>query len=83
MVKIRLKRVGAKRKPFYRIVVADSQASRDGRHLEVVGHYDPKHGIEKADYQAERVRYWLGVGARPSGIVSQILKKVTTQVSHQ
>ncbi len=74
-VKIRLSRRGAKKKAFYRIVVSDSQAPRDGEQVEVIGHYDPQKGIEKADFKTERVQYWLGCGAKPTGIVRQILKK--------
>lgn len=75
-VRIRLARVGARNAPFYRVVVADSERSRDGRNLEVVGHYDPHKGIEKASLKKERIQYWLSCGARPSGTMKRILKRV-------
>lgn len=75
-VKIRLSRIGAKKKPFYRIVVADGRTPRDGRQIEVVGTYDPKSGLKKAVVKADRIRHWIETGARPTGIVVQILKAV-------
>jgi small subunit ribosomal protein S16 len=76
-VRIRLKRFGTKRKPFYRIVVMDSHTARDGRVLEEVGIYHP---IEKAEKQvslkAERVRDWMKKGAQPSALVRKLLNRV-------
>ncbi|WP_300669232.1 30S ribosomal protein S16 [Desulfoluna sp.] len=74
-VKIRLARGGAKKKPFYRIVVADSEARRDGRFLEIVGTYDPLKDPAKVTVKGERVDYWLGEGAIPTDTVRDILKK--------
>ena len=72
--RIRLSRVGRKKIPAYRIVVTDSQSPRDGRFIEIVGHYDARKGIEKAVVKKERVAHWMGKGALPTGIVRQILK---------
>jgi small subunit ribosomal protein S16 len=77
--KIRLARFGAKKKPFYRIVVASITRSRDGRFLEVVGHYDPAKGVEKATINKEKVDLWMKRGAKPSDIVRQILKHAPAQ----
>ncbi len=72
MVRIRLRRMGAKKSPFYRIVVADQQSPRDGRFVEIVGTYDPKGS--KVDVKADRIAYWLGTGAQPSDSVVKVLK---------
>ena len=74
-VKIRLARHGAKKKPFYRIVVADSESPRDGRFLENVGTYDPAFDPVKVSMKAERIRYWLDQGAIPTHTVKNLLKK--------
>ncbi len=74
-VKIRLTRMGGHKKPFYRIVVADSECPRDGRFLEVVGHYDPQKDQTDAVIKEDRVRDWLAKGAKPSPTVSQLLAK--------
>ncbi len=74
-VKIRLSRQGAKKRPFYRIVVADSESPRDGSFLEVIGHYDPKSEPPKVDINGERFAYWTGKGALPSDTVRTLLKK--------
>jgi len=74
-VKIRLTRQGGKKKPFYRIVVSDSEAPRDGKFLEVVGTYDPMVDPAKAVLKSERVNFWLGKGAIATETVKQILKK--------
>lgn len=73
MVRIRLRRMGAKKNPFYRIVVADQQSPRDGRFIEIVGTYDP-HGTQ-VSLKQERLGYWLGVGAQPSDSVARLLKR--------
>ena len=72
---MRLTRVGAKGKPSYRIVVANSDAPRDGRFLETVGNYDPQKDPADVILKEERVRYWLSKGATPTLTVSQLLKK--------
>ena len=74
-VKIRLARYGKKKKPFYRIVVADNEAPRDGKFLEIVGTYNPLQDPVAVDLKQDRVKYWLGEGAKPSDTVRSILKK--------
>jgi small subunit ribosomal protein S16 len=74
-VKIRLARHGAKKKPFYRIVVADSESPRDGKFLENVGTYDPAYDPAKITIKTDRVRYWMDQGALPTGTVRSLLKK--------
>ncbi len=74
-VKIRLARFGAKKKPFYRIVVADGRYPRDGRFLENVGTYDPMKEPTEVTLKKERIEYWLGQGATPSDTVGSLLKK--------
>ena len=74
-VKIRLARHGAKKKPFYRIVVADSESPRDGKFLENVGTYDPAFDPAKITIKTDRVRYWMDQGALPSDTVRSLLKK--------
>ncbi len=76
MVRIRLRRMGAKKKPFYRIVVANKQSPRDGRFIEVIGTYDPLTEPETVKVNSERVAYWLGVGAQPSDSVARMLRKL-------
>ena len=75
-LKIRLSRAGAKKRPFYRVVVADTRSPRDGRFLERLGTYDPmlpKDHPERVRLNEERIRHWLGVGARPSDRVARFL----------
>jgi small subunit ribosomal protein S16 len=74
-VKIRLARHGAKKKPFYRIVVANSEARRDGRFLEIVGTYNPLPDPAEVTFKNERVQYWMGQGAIPTDTVKNLLKK--------
>jgi len=74
-VKIRLTRQGGKKKPFYRIVVADSEAPRDGSFLEVIGTYNPMTEPAKVEFKGDRVAFWLGQGAVPTDTVKQLLKK--------
>jgi small subunit ribosomal protein S16 len=74
-VRIRLARHGAKKRPFYRIVVTDSESPRDGRYLENVGTYDPKGTAARVALKTERVQYWLGKGATPTDTVKTLLKK--------
>ncbi|WP_089772963.1 30S ribosomal protein S16 [Ruania alba] len=73
-VKIRLKRLGKIRAPFYRVVVADSRKKRDGRVIEEIGKYHPTEEPSLIDIDGERARYWLGVGAQPSEQVLALLK---------
>ncbi len=74
-VKIRLKRLGAKSKPFWRIVVTDSRNPRDGRFIEEVGYYDPKTNPIRFELKENRITHWLSVGAQPSEVVKSLLKR--------
>ena len=76
MVKIRLRRVGAKKAPFYRIVVADSRSPRDGRFIEEIGTYDPMAEGENIKIDLERAKYWISNGAQPTETVRGLLTKV-------
>ena len=75
MVRIRLRRIGAKKKAFYRIIVANKQSPRDGRFIESIGTCDPNTKPETVTLQNERAAYWLGVGAQPSEGVIRILQR--------
>ena len=75
MVKIRLRRMGAKKAPFYRVVVADSRRARDGRFIEEIGTYDPLAEPARVEIDMERARYWLSNGAQPTDTVRALLKK--------
>ena len=74
-VRIRLARHGAKKKPFYRIVVANGESPRDGKYLENVGTYDPLFDPAKVSLKSERIKYWIDQGAIPSVTVRNLLKK--------
>lgn len=73
-VKIRLRRIGAKKAPFYRIVVADSRYPRDGRFIEEVGTYDPTKNPSEFKVDAEKTKKWLANGAQPTDTVKALLK---------
>ena len=75
MVKIRLRRMGAKKAPFYRIVVADSRYPRDGRFIEEIGYYNPMTNPITVNVDAEKVEKWLANGAQPTETVKSILVK--------
>jgi small subunit ribosomal protein S16 len=75
MVRIRLRRTGRKRAPYYRIVVADSQSPRDGRFIEIIGQYAPRQGTDAVDLQVDRANYWLDQGAQPSDTVRSLLRR--------
>ena len=75
MVKIRLRRMGAKKRPFYRIVVADSRSPRDGRSIEEVGTYNPLTSPAEITVKADRVKEWIENGAQPTDTVRGLLKK--------
>ena len=75
MVRIRLRRVGRKKSPIYRIVVADSESPRDGRFIEIIGNYSPRHGDRAIDLKTERANYWLDNGAQPSDTVRSLLRR--------
>ncbi|QOR36072.1 30S ribosomal protein S16 [Clostridium sp. 'deep sea'] len=72
--RIRLKRMGAKKAPFYRIVVADSRAPRDGRFIEEIGFYNPTREPVELNVKVERAQHWLSTGAQPSQTVRTLLK---------
>ena len=74
-VKIRLRRMGAKKNPFYRIVVADSRYPRDGRFIEEIGTYDPNQEPSEVKIDAEKAKQWIANGAQPTDTVKDILKK--------
>ncbi|MDR2360266.1 MAG: 30S ribosomal protein S16 [Oscillospiraceae bacterium] len=75
MVKIRLRRMGAKKAPFYRVVVADSRFPRDGRFIEEIGTYNPLTDPAEVKIDSERVKYWISNGAQPTDTVKTLLKK--------
>jgi small subunit ribosomal protein S16 len=75
MVKIRLRRVGRKNAPFYRILVADSQSPRDGKFIEIIGQYAPRQNEGSLQVNEERANYWLGVGAQPTDTVRSLLRR--------
>ena len=79
MVKIRLRRMGAKKNPFYRIVVADSHSPRDGRFIEELGTYDPTQHPSAFKVDLERAKYWITNGAQPTETVRALLKKAEGQ----
>ncbi|MBA3018597.1 MAG: 30S ribosomal protein S16 [Proteobacteria bacterium] len=74
-VKIRLARHGAKKQPFYRIVVADAESPRDGKYLESVGTYNPLKDPAEVSLKKERVRHWMNQGAIPTNTIKSLLKK--------
>lgn len=73
-VKIRLKRMGQKKAPFYRVVVADSRSPRDGRFIEEVGYYDPNQNPSVVKIDEEKAKKWLATGAQPTETVAKLLK---------
>ena len=74
-VKIRLRRMGQKKAPFYRVVVADSRSPRDGRFIEEIGYYDPMKNPADIKIDAEKAKAWLNNGAQPTETVKSLLKK--------
>ena len=76
MVKIRLRRMGAKKAPYYRVVVADSRYPRDGRFIEEIGTYDPKNEANAITIDADKAKQWIKTGAQPTETVRALLKKV-------
>ena len=77
MVKIRLRRMGAKKSPFYRVVVADSRFARDGRFIEEIGYYDPTKNPSVVSIDADKAKQWLSNGAQPTDTVRELLKKAS------
>ncbi len=76
MVRIRLRRQGAKKQPTYRVIVADQRAPRDGRIVENIGFFNPRTEPETVQIDVDRARYWLSVGAQPSPAAERLLKSV-------
>lgn len=76
MVRIRLRRTGKTKHPSYRVVVADSRSPRDGKFIEIIGHYNPVRQPKILEVKADRARYWLSVGAQPSDTVVRLFKQV-------
>jgi small subunit ribosomal protein S16 len=80
-VSIRLRREGAKNRPYYRIVVADSHSPRDGKFIEIIGTYDPKQTGPNSSFSVERAEYWISKGAQPSDTVRSLIKKQKKMVT--
>src|SRR5215470_12934158 len=74
-VSIRLRREGAKNRPYYKVVVADSRSPRDGKFIEIIGTYDPKAPGHNSSLNVERAKYWISKGAQPSDTVRSLIKK--------
>jgi small subunit ribosomal protein S16 len=72
--RMRLARVGSKKNPIYRVVVADSRSPRDGKFIEIVGRYNPQTDPSTIEFNEEKVKEWLGKGVQPSGTVARLLK---------
>ena len=72
--RMRLARVGSKKNPIYRVVVADSRSPRDGKFIEIVGRYNPQTDPSTIEFNEEKVKEWLGKGVQPSGSVARLLK---------
>lgn len=81
-VKIRLTRLGSKKSPYYRIVVADSRSPRDGKFIERIGVYDPKREPSVMEIDKDKARDWLNKGAKPTGAVKKIFDKVNLKGSY-
>jgi len=81
LLRIRLTRMGAKKKPYYRVVVTEQRQARDGRFMEIVGHYNPRTDPPSIELNMERVQHWMERGAQPSETVSSLLKKASPVVS--
>ncbi len=79
MVKIRLTRLGAHKRPFYRMVVTDSRTRRDGPFIEILGTYDPQKGASETKIDTERAKYWLQKGAQPTVIAKKLLHRAGLQ----
>jgi small subunit ribosomal protein S16 len=75
MLSIRLRRTGTTKRPYYRVVVADSRETRDGRFVEILGHYDPRPDPSVVQINGERAKYWIGRGAKATDTVRSLLKR--------
>jgi len=80
MVVIRMRRAGSKNRPFYRIVVTESASARDGRFIEVLGHYNPRTKPEQLEVNRERLAHWLGTGAQPSDTLRTLIDRLPAVV---
>jgi small subunit ribosomal protein S16 len=80
-VSIRLRREGAKNRPYYKVVVADSRSPRDGKFIEIIGTYDPKKTGYNSTLKVDRAEYWIARGAQPSDTVRSLLKKTRKQAT--
>ena len=80
MVRIRLARGGTKKRPYYRVVVADQRCKRDGRYLEHIGFYNPMISENRFEIDSERLKYWISVGAQPSDRINKLIKQAKTKV---
>ena len=78
MVRIRLARGGTKKRPYYRVVVADQRCKRDGRYLEHIGFYNPMVSDNRFEIDSERFKHWISVGAQPTDRVNKLIKKSTS-----
>jgi small subunit ribosomal protein S16 len=83
LLKIRLTRIGAKKQPYYRIVVAEERSRRDSRFVEILGHYNPRqaNATGNATLDMNRVKHWLGKGAKPTDTVSSLIRKSSKQAA--
>lgn len=81
MVKIRLTRLGAKKKPFYRVIVADSRSRRDGPFVEILGTYDPMKEPSEIKLDVQKADHWIKNGAQPTDIVRKLIEKARTLVA--
>ena len=80
-VSIRLRREGAKNRPYYKVVVADSRSPRDGKFIELIGTYDPKKPDHNSTLKLDRIDHWISQGAQPSDTVRSLIKKNKTQAA--
>jgi small subunit ribosomal protein S16 len=80
-VSIRLRREGAKNRPYYKVVVTDSRSPRDGKFIEIIGTYDPKKPGHNSTLQVDRAEYWMARGAQPSDTVRSLIKKNKKQAA--
>ena len=78
-VRLRLTRVGSKKNPIYRVIVADSRSPRDGRFIEIVGRYNPQTDPSTIELDKEKIQQWIGKGAQPSAAVSKLIKIAAAQ----
>ncbi|MEQ1567755.1 MAG: 30S ribosomal protein S16 [Myxococcota bacterium] len=81
MVRIRLTRIGTKKKPFYRLIAADQRSPRDGKFIEQLGWYDPLKNPHQVKFDLSRIDYWLSVGAQPTDTAEKLIKKARTEAT--